>query len=449
MTPLLDRPRTGRSTAGVLPSPWVAGAVAAVQAAAGSLVVVLAPVVAAWAVTTNTGGDAQGGAPAPWLTVVRLALAIWVLAQHAGLGVPGGWVGLVPLGLAAVPLAASWFAGRRLARSLDPNAERIEAGASRARRAGVPWTAMLAMTVTYAGLATAAAWLATTATIRPVLWQAAAGSGVVALVGGWLGGSAYRHAGAVAGVRAVLRLLPRSVRGRVADWATPAVAALGVHLAGAAVVLVVCLLLGAGRITAISGALDTGLVGGVVLALAQVALLPNLVVWAASALAGPGFAVGAGTAVSPAASTLGPLPAVPVLAALPNPGPLPTPVLAVLVVPFAAGAVAGAVLLRRTSRPGRFALLADLVGIAVLAGLALGVLAWLSGGPAGPGRLATVGPQPVLVGAVFAAEVLVGGLVTLLVRQFAPSAADAAAEGVAAGVAATVGRLRGGYRRRP
>jgi hypothetical protein len=45
------------------------------------------------------------------------------------------------------------------------------------------------------------------------------------------------------------------------------------------------------------------------------------------------------------------------------------------------------------------------------------VLAWLSGGPAGPGRLADIGPVPWLTGLVFAAEVAAGTALVLAVRS--------------------------------
>jgi hypothetical protein len=57
--------------------------------------------------------------------------------------------------------------------------------------------------------------------------------------------------------------------------------------------------------------------------------------------------------------------------------------------------------------------------VAALAGAAMTVLAWLSGGPAGPGRLADIGPVPWLTGLVFAAEVAAGTALALAVRSTA------------------------------
>ena len=121
MTSLLDRPP---ATFDVRPAPAPAGAAAACQAAGASLLAVLAPVVLAWVVDSDGKGT--------WLQAVRLSLAVWLLAQHGGLTVDGGHVGIVPLGLTLAPLAACWLGGRRMSRALDPRAEAIAAGATRA-----------------------------------------------------------------------------------------------------------------------------------------------------------------------------------------------------------------------------------------------------------------------------------------------------------------------------
>src|SRR5699024_8628803 len=85
--------------------------------------------------------------------------------------------------------------------------------------------------------------------------------------------------------------------------------------------------------------LAPGRLGTVVLLLGQLAYLPTLVVWALAWLAGPGFAVGAGTAFAPAEVVTGPLPAIPLLGVLPEPG---GPALGwVVLLPMLTGAAAG------------------------------------------------------------------------------------------------------------
>ena len=50
------------------------------------------------------------------------------------------------------------------------------------------------------------------------------------------------------------------------------------------------------------------------------------------------------------------------------------------------------------------------LGIGVVGGVVLGLLAWWSGGAAGPGRLVDVGPDPVAVGALAALELGIGAV---------------------------------------
>jgi 1,4-dihydroxy-2-naphthoate octaprenyltransferase len=159
-----------------------------------------------------------------------------------------------------------------------------------------------------------------------------------------------------------------------------------------------------------------GLPGLLLMAVISIAYLPNAVIWACAYAVGPGFAVGAKTSVSLLGSHLGAVPALPLLAALPDDGkPAPLAWLA-FSGPLAAGIFAGWLLARALpfsaasgSSPWwvRYRVAAIGWGLAAgaLAGLTLGVLASLSGGPLGPGRMATVGPSPWRVGVAAAVEV--------------------------------------------
>jgi hypothetical protein len=394
----------------VPPSVVGSSLLAAVQAAAASLVVVLLPVVGTW--VTAVGGSAI------WTDVVRLALDLWVLAQHGGIVVADGHVGLVPLGLSAAPLIACWFAGRRLARVLDPRSERIAAGTSRARPAFPPLRALVIFASVYALIAALAAALGATSWARPIPGQAFAGAGVIATVAGGLGACAYRFGSARTGLGALIqRLLPVRVR----RWLKPAAAVLGLQLTASFILLVSLLIGHRDQVLALHRALQPDLTGGVVLVIAQLALLPNLLLWAACVVAGPGFGIGAGTSVTASAVVLGPLPALPVLGALPNPGPLPAAAGVLLCVPVLAGAVAGTMLLRSGVVFGRQFLI-DVLGVAVVVAVVFTGLAWLSGGPAGPGRLAVTGPVPWQAGAALGTETMLGGLLAVLTGRGAPTA---------------------------
>jgi hypothetical protein len=155
------------------------------------------------------------------------------------------------------------------------------------------------------------------------------------------------------------------------------------------------------------------------LALAGAALVPNAAVWAATFALGPGFAVGAGTAVGPGGVELGIVPALPALGALPADGPGAVAWL-VLLGPVAIGVLTGVVVHRR-SQGGPKRVVADVLAAAAFAAGVMAALALLSGGSAGAGRLAVVGPVPWHVALATFVEVgLPATVVTALLRRRSP-----------------------------
>lgn len=198
---------------------------------------------------------------------------------------------------------------------------------------------------------------------------------------------------------------PDLVRVTVKQSARGGVAALSMVMAVSAVALAVMIFGHYAEIITLYEGIHSEVLGGVAVTLGELAILPNLVIWAGAWFVGPGFAIGAGSSVGPLGTSLGPLPAVPVLGALPT-GDLAFGFLGILV-PVIAGFVAGvavrsAVTRGLSGRPAPMPLVVTGLGIGVVGGILFGVLAWLSGGAAGPGRLSEVGPDAVLVG-VFAA----------------------------------------------
>jgi hypothetical protein len=176
----------------------------------------------------------------------------------------------------------------------------------------------------------------------------------------------------------------------------------GVLVGGGAVVGGVALGWHAGAAGRTFGQLSAPFAGQVAVFLLCVLLVPNLAVWAAAYALGPGFGVGAGSAVAPAGASGYPLlPRFPLLAALPGQGGPHPAGWATLAVPVLAAAVLGRVCVRARLRPGRTALVA--AGAAVSCGLALGVLAAAAGGPMGLAALAHVGPVWWLTAAAAAA----------------------------------------------
>lgn len=251
-----------------------------------------------------------------------------------------------------------------------------------------------------------------------------------ALVGAW------RHGddGWVDAVRAAAQRHPR--------WAlVPAAAARGLAAAVVGIVglgalgLTVAVLARAGAIVGLYQSAHLDLVGVIVLSLGQLAYLPTFVVWGAAYVAGPGFALGAGTTVSPAGTSLGIVPGIPVLGAIPDASSTWMLLLALAVV--GVGALAGWIARTRLAADGPHdePVLTRLVVLGVLvagsaAAAALGAL--LASGAMGPGRLATVGPDPGGLALAVAVEAGIGAGILLLAPRLEPEPAAAAPDGASA-----------------
>jgi hypothetical protein len=140
------------------------------------------------------------------------------------------------------------------------------------------------------------------------------------------------------------------------------------------------------------------------------------VIWMASWLIGPGFAIGTGSSVGPFGTELGPIPGLPLFGVIPS-GGFSFGIVGILV-PILAGFLAAALLRGRFAEARRSHgtrwLFLTAVGIGIVAGIELGLLAWWSAGAIGPGRLHDVGPNPWLVGSIAAAEVAVAAVIGLV-----------------------------------
>lgn len=215
-------------------------------------------------------------------------------------------------------------------------------------------------------------------------------------------------------VRARLATIPAPVRAGVLGAVRAGSAATAIVIGASALILALLIFGNYAAIISLYEQLQTGVAGGVALTVAQLAFLPNLVIWLMSWLVGPGFAIGTGSTVSPIGTALGPLPGVPLFGVIPAHG-YSFGLVGVLV-PLLAGFVAAALLraTRRAHVDGPLALFLTALGIGVVAGIQLGLLAWWSSGALGPGRLHDVGPNPWLVGAIAAGEVAVAAVIGLL-----------------------------------
>jgi len=368
-----------------------------VVAALATLAVCLAVGVAGWFLAdAGVHGTPRDG--------LRIGALGWLLAHGSGVHVAGVAVTVIPLGLSAACAWTVWRVAHRVGTLVSghgPDADRIADG-ERDWTVAIATVAFLGGYLLVAAVTLAVAGDAETAPsgLRVTLWTIvlglafgataiATGSGRAAIwapaVAGWL------RAACAAGLRILVYLL-----------------------LAATLLFLAALLVDLDAAVNVMSQLHTGAGDAVVYGGLSATMIPNAAVFAAAYLLGPGFAVGAGTVVSPSLVSLGPVPMFPLLAALPDDGPTPAWTGSLLAVPVLLAALGAVVTQRRvpTLRWEEGALRGCVGG--VLAGLLLAVLAALSGGAAGPGRMRVVGPETgdVLVHAVAACGLggVLGGL---------------------------------------
>lgn len=391
MTDLLEPPGTRASTETTSGDrPLRSLAIGASAAGAGSALMVLAGCLAL-AVVGWFASDAGGHGTTR--DALRVGTDGWLLAQGAHLGLTTGGVTAtitaVPLGLTAL----SGYVAHRFGRWAAATSEVDDL---RALAFGV-----LVLSGVYGLVALLAAVLASTAKAEPGLVGAFAGGFLLAAVGG--GSGLLRGSGVD-----WRSLVPEHVRA----IAVGAVGAVLMLVAASSVLLAVALLADLGTAANVLSRLHADVSGGLLYTVLVAAVAPNAVLLAGSYLLGPGFAVATGTLVSPASVVLGPVPAFPLLAALPSEGVQPSWLSALVVAPVVAS-VAGVVLMMRRHPAFTYdtGALRGL-GAGVSGGLLLTLLVMLAGGAVGPGRMADVGAG--LLDTVVAATVSmgVGGLFT-------------------------------------
>jgi hypothetical protein len=346
----------------------------------------LAAVVLLAGLAAAGGADGGGGADSTVERVARAGAVGWLAAYHVPLTIDGA-----PLGV--LPLLPTLLVGALVARSAVGVATRC--GIHQPVDAG--WVAG-AIAGTHGVLGAVLALVATPTTITADPAQAAVGCALVAGVAAGLG--LARPCG----------LLPAAL-GQVPGWVRPGVSAglwgLAILLTAGLGTVLIALAASAFEVAQLSGS-DAGSVLG--LAALSIGYLPNAAIAGLSWLAGAGVSVGM-LSVSPVAVHAGPVPAVPLLAALPQGPAQPWWVLA-LAVPLLVGAVVG----RRCAAvgpdlPQRLRVLAV---AATVAGFGSAVLGALAGGRLGAAVFDPVdipsGPLAVAVLAV----TLIGGCATAL-----------------------------------
>ena len=351
-----------------------------------------------------------------WLVPFRASADIWMMAHGTRLVVPAGMFGssevpafvisMIPLGLSAVIAHFSFRLGKKLTTAIEL------------------WPAWVASALVYGGVSLFLSTAAYNEFAYPVTWQGTffppAFFLFFVLIGSLFGKrQAFGEAASLP--ESAERIWVRDWAQRRFNnlhWAIRAVSAPALR-AGTAVVVIligvsavfVAAMLAVNWIQVIRlyEGLQVSFLGGVMITAGQMAVLPNLVVMGASWFTGVGFQLGAGSLISPVATVVGPLPALPVTSALPI-GELSFGMIA-LIVPLV-GAFVATVLIRRHADAIRFefasawsAAITLGISIALVAAVEMGLLALLASGGIGPARLQVVGVNPLLVAGVLFVEV--------------------------------------------
>ena len=293
---------------------------AALEAAVTALIglgIVLVPLMLLWAMQYGLAVDAT--------VFLRAAADVWLLGHGVdlivqldpvtagGIGLPGAGepfpITIALLGFALLSVAA----GRRIGR--------------RSAAGGHSITGSVAAVVVYAVVGGTLALVAGADVARASVWQATLLPAFIVAIGVAIGAVAetLREPSPTDAAGGFFRdrlgdsraaRSPPSSRPCVSAWRrirAPRVA--GVFVA-------VLITLDYATIAGLSQSLGAGVDGSIALVIAQLAFLPNLVVWIAAWMLGPGFALGAGTTVAPGGTLLGPVPGIPLLGALPGAAPL-------------------------------------------------------------------------------------------------------------------------------
>lgn len=372
--------------------------------------VIIAPLTLVWILENDPNVD--------WFVAFRAAADFWLLSHGTRLVVPSGVilgvdvptfvVSLVPLGM-TIWLARLFFgAGKRFlaAPSL--------------------WPGWLGGGLVYGGFALFASTFAYSEQIHPVTWQGVVFPTALFLVFQMLGsvfgkpnilfdGDVLDQAPERDGIKRALSNFRLKLHWSIRSLAIPALrAGTGITLMLVAIsAFTVAVLIGLNWIdvTRLYESVQVSILGATVLTIGQLLVLPNLVVYTIAWFTGVGFSIGTGSLISPLGSQVGPLPAVPILGALPV-GKLDFGMVAIVVVLLAAFVATLAV--RKSADEIRFefatawsAAISLGVAIGLVTSLQLMALAVLASGGAGPGRLSTIGVNPLMLGLVSFVEIAI------------------------------------------
>lgn len=396
--------------------------IAAIEAAAVALAVFAVigiPAVLIWWLSFDLGAEPEALASAIaalWQVAHFVPMQLTVSAQAAlGLGLPAAEL-VMPFSLA--PLALTLGTALLAYRS----------GARFANRGGEGAWALVGGIGGFAGAAWATGLLAANLSVWPQWARVVVPAAVyaIAMVFGFVLRAAQDdHEWWQGFVRSLQKLVANLAPTGAAALPERAGEALRLAAGGLLTLLIlgalgvgVAIVAGYVDIITLSQGLQLNVFGVLALFVLQLMYLPTAWVWAISWFAGPGFAVGAATSVTPFDTLLGPLPVLPLFGALPSSwgwaGGL-APAIVVVIGTVLGGLAGGRPMMRRASA---VVAIAVPVCAALSVGLVVALFSVLASGAIGPGRLAETGPVWWQVGGFVALELAFGMSLGVFARRF-------------------------------
>lgn len=346
-----------------------------VAAAAGTLVVCLALGVVGWFL-------ADGGSYGVPRDGLRTGALAWLMGHGSGVRVDGVTIGAVPLGITVVAAWVLWRTGLRIGASISGHGPDVEEIADGQRDLTVP-VAVLLLTAGYVVVAVATVTLAATPATAPSTSGVVLCSLLLCLLAGAPGIAVGSGRAAIwtTYLPVTLRAAGGIVRRVLLLWAVVS-----------ALAFAVALLSDLSTAANVVSQLDADAGAVLIIVAVSALLLPNAVLFSGCYLLGPGFTVGTGTLVAPGGVVLGPLPAFPMLAALPDDGAAPGWASWLVLLPPVVALVAVALHQRRSPVFAYTDAAVRSCAGGILAGLLFGIAAGLAGGSVGPGRMQDVAP---------------------------------------------------------
>jgi len=250
-----------------------------------SISVVLLPVAFLSLIAWATAGSTNGNTSDP----IRAAIWLWLGAHHVAFqltisqGAETGWLTYLPLGALIFPILAIRSGFKRSIERLDNDYQSV----------ALARTLFISLYILITALI---AFLVTTESVKPVWYLTPLITIPVATL-------------------SVLSAERRKVSSQPIFFASRILAA----LSGIAFLVVgISLLIRISTVKDLTQVLEPGILGGLLLLLLNILYLPNAAVATIGYFAGPGFAIGNGTIISPLSYQVPEIPALPILGALPT-----------------------------------------------------------------------------------------------------------------------------------